>query len=164
MNYVQAVEEITELFPDFKTELNETKSPDSYSVIRTFTERIKNLIRQNDSNLLFKSLQKVDKIYLHGDTLLKNAIENTFIYSLDNFTAFCSKEYRQMIFSHISSDLKNSYSRQIYSHGIWSVCYIFWRFHYKVFKLNEIKNNSQSIDYEKQNQKNFRLENLEKHD
>jgi len=33
-----------------------------------------------------------------------------------------------------------------------------------VFKLNKIKNNSQSIDYEKQNQKNFRLENLENHD
>ncbi len=118
MNYLQAVQEITELFPEFETELNETKNPNSYSVIRTFTERIKNMIRQNDSNLLFKSLQKIDKMYLHGDTLLKNAIENTFIYSLDNFTAFCSKEYRQMIFSHISSDLKNSYSRQIYSHGI----------------------------------------------
>lgn len=118
MNYLQAVQEINELFPDFERELNKTKSPNSYSVIRTFTERIKNMIRQNDSNLLFKSLQKIDKMYLNGDTLLKNAIENTFIYSLDNFTAFCSKEYRQMIFSHISSDLKNSYSRQIYSHGI----------------------------------------------
>lgn len=118
MNYLQAVEEITELFPDFKTELNETQSPNSYSVIRTFTERIKNMIRHNDSNLLIKSLQKIDKIYIHGDTLLKNAIENTFIYSLDNYTSFCSKEYRQMIFSYISSDLKNSYSRQIYSHGI----------------------------------------------
>lgn len=118
MNYLQAVQEINELFPDFETGLNETKSPNSYSVIRTFTERIKNMIRQNDSNLLFKSLQKIDKMYMDGDILLKNAIENTFIYSLDNFTAFCSKEYRQMIFSHISSDLKNSYSRQIYSHGI----------------------------------------------
>ncbi|WP_336686164.1 DUF7674 family protein [Chryseobacterium bernardetii] len=118
MNYLQAVQEIKELFPDFETELNETQSPNSYSVIRTFTDRIKNMIRQNDINLLFTCLQKIDKMYLQGDTLLKNAIENTFIYSLDNFTAFCSKEYRQMIFSHISSDLKNSYSRQIYSHGI----------------------------------------------
>lgn len=118
MNYLQAVQEITELFPDFEKEVNETKSPNSYSVIRTFTERIKNMIRQNDSNLLFRSLQKIDKMYTDGDILLKNAIENTFIYSLDNYTAFCSKEYRQMIFNHISSDLKNSYSRQIYNHGI----------------------------------------------
>ncbi|MCS4301532.1 hypothetical protein [Chryseobacterium sp. BIGb0232] len=118
MNYLQAVQEINELFPDFESELNTTKTPNSYSVIRNFTERIKNMIRQNDSNLLFRSLQKIDKMYINGDTLLKNAIENTFIYSLDNYTAFCSKEYRQKIFSHISSDLKNSYSRQIYSYGI----------------------------------------------
>lgn len=116
MNYLQAVQEITEVVPDFETELKENTN--SYSVIRTFTERIKNMIRQNDSNLLLKSLQKMDKIYTDGDTALKNAIENTFIYSLDNFTAFCSKEDRNMIFSHISSTLKSSYSRQIYSHGI----------------------------------------------
>lgn len=118
MNYLQAVQEITELVPDFENELNNTKNTNSYSVIRTFTERIKNMIRQNDSNLLFRSLQKMDKIYKDGDLTLKNAIENTFIYSLDNFTAFCNKDYRKMIFSQISSDLKNSYSRQIYSHGI----------------------------------------------
>lgn len=118
MNYLQAVQEIKELVPDFETELKDNRNSGPYSVIRTFTERIKNMIRQNDSNLLFKSLQKMDKIYTHGDVTLKNAIENTFVYSLDNFTAFCSKEYRKVIFSHISADLKNSYSRQIYSHGI----------------------------------------------
>lgn len=118
MNYLQAVQEITELVPDFETELKENRNPNSYSVIRTFTERIKNMIRQNDSNLLLKSLQKMDKIYTDGDVALKNAIDNTFIYSLDNFTAFCSKEDRKMIFSHISSTLKSSYSRQIYNHGI----------------------------------------------
>lgn len=118
MNYLQAVQEITELVPDFEKELNETKNPSPYRVIRTFTERIKNMIRQNDRILLFRSLQKMDKIYKDGDMTLKNAIENTFVYSLDNFTAFCSKDYRIMIFSHISSDLKSSYSRQIYSHGI----------------------------------------------
>ncbi len=66
MNYLQAVQEIKELFPDFETELNETQSPNSYSVIRTFTDRIKNMIRQNDINLLFTCLQKIDKIYLQG--------------------------------------------------------------------------------------------------
>lgn len=118
MNYLQAVEEITELIPDFETELKEAKTQCPYRLVRTFTERIKNMIRQNDRNLLFRSLQKMDKMYADGDTMLKNAIENTFVYSLDNFTAFCSAEYRKMIFNHISLDLKNSHSRQIYSHGI----------------------------------------------
>ncbi|UKB82932.1 hypothetical protein LF887_18230 [Chryseobacterium sp. MEBOG06] len=118
MNYLQAVHEITEVVPDFGNEVKEIKIQNSYSIIRTFTERIKNMIRQNDTNLLFRSLQKMDKIYTSGDTVLKNAIETTFIYSLDNFTAFCSEEYRKKIFSHMSSDLQQVYSRQIYSHGI----------------------------------------------
>jgi len=118
MNYLQAVNEITEVVPGFENEVKDITIQNSYSIIRTFTERIKNMIRQNDSNLLFRSLQKMDKIYTDGDAVLKNAIETTFIYSLDNFTAFCSAEYRKMIFSHISPDLQKIYSRQIYSHGI----------------------------------------------
>ncbi|WP_312508074.1 DUF7674 family protein [Chryseobacterium culicis] len=118
MNYLQAVKEITDVVPDFENEVKDIKIQNSYSIIRTFTERIKNMIRQNDRNLLFRSLQKMDKIYTDGDTVLKNAIEITFIYSLDNCTAFCSEEYRKVIFNHISANLQKVYSRQIYSHGI----------------------------------------------
>ncbi|AZA48920.1 hypothetical protein EG346_12370 [Chryseobacterium carnipullorum] len=118
MNYSEAVREIAEVIPDFENELTTTTPQNSYSVIRTFTERIKGMIRQNDRNVLFKSLHKMDKIYTNGDLALKNAVEGIFIYSLDNFTAFCSGEYRKVIFSHISKDLQQTYSRQIYNHGI----------------------------------------------
>ncbi|AZA84920.1 hypothetical protein C1637_21805 [Chryseobacterium lactis] len=118
MNYLQAVQEITDVVPDFENEVKEIKIQNSYNIIRTFTGCIKNMIRQNDRNLLFKSLQKMDKIYTNGDVMLKNAIETTFIYSLDNCTAFCSEEYKKLIFSHISPTLQTTYSRQIYSHGI----------------------------------------------
>lgn len=118
MNYLQATEEIKEIIPEIENELKKNRSQNSYSVIQTFTDRIKSMIRQNDRNILFKCLKKMDKIYKNGDTVLKNAVESTFIYSLDNSTAFCSEEYRKVIFSHISKDLQNIYSRQIYSHGI----------------------------------------------
>ncbi|KFF17162.1 MULTISPECIES: hypothetical protein [Chryseobacterium] len=118
MNYSEAVREITEVIPDFENELTKTMPQNSYSVIRTFTERIKNMVRQNDRNVLFKSIQKMDKIYTNGDLALKNAVEGVFIYSLDNFTAFCSGEYRKVIFSHMSKELQQTYSRQIYNHGI----------------------------------------------
>jgi len=117
MNYLQAAQEITEVIPDIQNELKENRTQNSYSIIQTFTDRIKSMIRQNDRNILFKSLKKMDEIYKNGDIMLKNAVENTFIYSLDNYTAFCSEEYRKVIFSHISQDLQTIYSRQIYSHG-----------------------------------------------
>ncbi|MDP9960276.1 DUF7674 family protein [Chryseobacterium lathyri] len=118
MNYSEAVQEITEIIPDFEKELTKNKAQNPYSMIRTFTERIKSMVRQNDRNVLFKSLQKMDKIYTNGDTALKNAVEGIFIYSLDNFTSFCSGEYRKVIFSHISKELQQTYSKQIYNHGI----------------------------------------------
>jgi len=117
MNYSEAVREIAEIIPGFENELINHTSQNSNSVIHTFTERIKNMIRQDDTKILFKSLQKMDKIYTEGDIALKNAVEGIFIYSLDNFTAFCSREYRKVIFSHISKDLQQTYSRQIYTHG-----------------------------------------------
>ncbi|MBB6370867.1 hypothetical protein [Chryseobacterium shigense] len=118
MNYTEAVQEIAEIIPDFENELMKDAPQNSYSVIQIFTERIKNMIRYNDQNILFESLQKMDKIYTNGDIALKNAVEGIFIYSLDNFTAFCGGEYRKVIFSHISKDLQQIYSRQIYNHGI----------------------------------------------
>ncbi|GAA5086024.1 hypothetical protein GCM10023210_07430 [Chryseobacterium ginsengisoli] len=118
MNYLQATQEITEIIPEIENELKNNRTQNSYSVIQTFTDRIKNMIRQNDRNLLFKCLKKMDDIYRNGDIVLKNAVESTFIYSLDNSTAFCNEEYRKVIFSHISKELQKIYSRQIYSHGI----------------------------------------------
>lgn len=118
MNYLQAAQEITDVVPDIQNELENNKTQNSYSVIQTFTDRIKNMIRQNDRNLLFKSLQKMDEIYKKGDVKLRNAVESTFIYSLDNFTTFCNEEYRKAIFTHISQDLQKIYSKQIYKHGM----------------------------------------------
>jgi hypothetical protein len=118
MNYLEATKEIAEVIPDIENELRESKVQNSFHAIQTFTERIKNMIRQNDRNLLFNCLKKVNKIYANGDNVMKNAIENTFIYSLDNFTVFCSEEYRKMIFACISEDLKKIYTRQIYCHGL----------------------------------------------
>jgi len=118
MNYSDAAQEIKEILPDFENQLAGFMPQNSHSVIRTFTECIKNMIRQDDRNLLPECLRKMSRIYSDGDASLKNAVENIFIYSLDNFTAFCTGEYRKVIFSHISQDLQKCYTRQIYSHGI----------------------------------------------
>lgn len=117
MNYLKAIQEISEIIPDIEMEFEEKKNRSSYSVINAFTNRIKTMIANKERNLLFKSLKKMNDIYRNGDIMLKYAVECTFIYSLDNSTAFCSKEYRKVIFSHISNDLQKLYSKQIYSHG-----------------------------------------------
>lgn len=118
MNYLKAIQEISEIIPTIGEDLEEKKIQSSYSVIDAFTNRIKTMIQRNERNLLLKSIKKMNDIYQNGDIMLKYAIECTFIFSLDNCTAFCSPEYKKLIFSHISRDLQKLYSRQIYSHGI----------------------------------------------
>ncbi|WP_100076931.1 DUF7674 family protein [Chryseobacterium camelliae] len=116
MNYSETVQEIQTIVPDIQNQLQEKNNP--YTAIRVFTDHIKRMIRQNDRNLIRASLNKMSAIYSQGDAALKNAIENTFIYSLDNCTAFCTEEYRKLIFSCMSKDLQKSYTAQIYQHGI----------------------------------------------
>ena len=134
MNYLEAAQEIKEVIPEIENELKKNRKQNSYGLIQTFTDNIRSRIKQNDRNILFLCLKKMDDIYRNGDAVLKNAVEHTFIFSLDNSTAFCSEEYRKMIFSHISKDLQTAYSRQIYSHNIW-VYYIFWRSYYRSIKI-----------------------------
>jgi len=118
MDYLQATEEITNVIPEIRDEIKDERIRNSYQVIELFTDKMKSMIRQNDRNRLFKCLKKMGEMYRTGDTMVKNAIENSFIYSLDNCTAFCSKEYRDFIFSHLSHDLQKVYTKQIYSHNI----------------------------------------------
>ncbi|EJL75018.1 DUF7674 family protein [Chryseobacterium populi] len=118
MDYLQAAREITKSIPEIQNELRGHETQNSFSVIRTLTDHIKNMVRQNEKVLLIKSIKKMNAIYKNGDALLKNAVESTFIYSLDSFTAFCNEEYKKTIFRHISQDLQKVYSKQIYQHGM----------------------------------------------
>lgn len=118
MNYVQATQEITVAIPEICDDLKKTTIENSYHIIEFLTDKIKMMIRENNTDCLLKCLQKMDELYQEGDKTVKNVIENSFIYSLDNCTAFCDKEYRDMIFSRLSSELQHVYARQIYSHSI----------------------------------------------
>lgn len=118
MNYLQATQEITVAIPEIRDELQQTRIQNSYHIIEFLTDKIKWMIRQNNTNCVFKCLQKMNELYSDGDQAVKSAIENSFVYSLDNCTAFCNKEYRDTIFNCLSNDLQKVYIRQIYSHNI----------------------------------------------
>ncbi|WP_294299066.1 hypothetical protein [uncultured Chryseobacterium sp.] len=118
MNYLQATQEITVAIPEICDDLKPTNIKNSYHIIEFLTDKMKSMIRENNTECLFKCLQKMDELYREGDQTVKNAIENSFVYSLDNCTAFCHKEYRDMIFGRLSPELQKVYARQIYSHSI----------------------------------------------
>lgn len=118
MNYLQATQEIAVAIPEICNDLKEKKIQNSYHIIGFLTDKVKTMIRQNDISCLFKCIGKINELYNNGDIMIKNAIENSFVFSLDSSTAFCGKEYRDQIFNHLSPALQKVYARQIYSHSI----------------------------------------------
>lgn len=118
MNYLQATQEITVAIPEICSDLKEKKIQNSYHIVEFLTDKIKTMIRQDNTSCLFRCIQKMNELYSEGDSSMKGAIENSFIYSLDHCTAFCSREYRDHIFSQLSDTLQKVYFRQIYSHHI----------------------------------------------
>lgn len=118
MNYLQATQEISVALPEICNDLEQTRIQNSYHIIGFLTDKVKTMIRQDNTTCLFKCLGKMNELYSNGDEMIKNAIENSFVYSLDSCTAFSGQEYRDLIFSHLSPELQEVYVRQIYSHNI----------------------------------------------
>lgn len=118
MNYLTAIEELSLIVPNICTEIYNEKNVRSYSVISIFTSKIKEQIILGNTPLFIKYIQKMNEIYAKGDLILKYALENVFVYSLDQNMMHCGLTQRQVVIETLSDGLKNAYSRQIYNHQI----------------------------------------------
>ncbi|KQR94467.1 hypothetical protein ASG01_00860 [Chryseobacterium sp. Leaf180] len=119
MNHREAVKDIIHQLPECRKDFREIKTSSSASsVIRLLTNRIRENIRSGNRPQIFKSLSEVNRLYLLGDLALKNAIENTFVYSLDTLTFACESGVRKIIFSKLSQPLQLIYLKQVYKSGL----------------------------------------------
>lgn len=119
MNHTEAISEIIKVVPESKEEFKEVyKTKNSFMVINVFTRQIRNLIGSQETKILIKSFNKMNDLYRKGDSALRNAVENVFIYSLDSLTFSCNENYKKLIFSKIPIGLHQVYLRQVYKSGI----------------------------------------------
>lgn len=116
MSYFEAAQRITQVCPEIRNDL-EHYSQNSYKLVQIFTAHIKKKI-STENDIVYECLKIMSEMYRDGDETIKNAIENTFIYSLDSCTAFCSRKYRRAIFYELSEELQQIYIRQIYKHAM----------------------------------------------
>ncbi|MEC3874339.1 DUF7674 family protein [Chryseobacterium salviniae] len=119
MNYQDAIAEINLALPSCENAFKEAyKANNSFMVISTFTRQIRNLIQDQNQRILKDALQKMNELYDKGDTALKNAIENVFVYALDSMTFSCGSERRKLVFSLLSAGLNTKYLQQVYKTGL----------------------------------------------
>lgn len=119
MNQYEAAHEIATVMPESSKEIATAmnmKNP--FVVVRIFTKHIQKLVEIHNEAMVEKCLKVMDKIYDRGDALIRNAVENVFIFSFDSVLCGCSRTERRMIFGIMPMGLYTVYINQIYKSGI----------------------------------------------
>lgn len=119
MNNYEAADEIVTIIPKAIIEISNTQTlQNSFAIIQVFTGHIKRFIEAGNLLMTDKCLRVMEKIHDRGDTLLKTAVENIFVFSLYNITACCNISERRLIMRKMPIGLYTAYVNQIYKSGI----------------------------------------------
>ncbi|MBL7704892.1 MAG: hypothetical protein JNM21_05015 [Taibaiella sp.] len=119
MNQNEAVVVVCTALPEVTAAItNEGARNNPFALVRIITVYTRKMAAQHDELMLEKCLQLVDRIYTRGARTIKNAIENIFIFSLDNILYPCSAGERSRTFSKVPLTLYSSYVNQVYKSGI----------------------------------------------
>lgn len=119
MNQYEVADEIATEIPDIKTEISRVinlKNP--FALIRIITRHTRKMVEQHNELMTEKCMKLIDKIYTKGDIIIKHAIENVFIFSLDSIVFSCTITERKHVFSKVPITLYTAYVKQVYKSGI----------------------------------------------
>lgn len=119
MNQFEAADEIASAIPESKGDMADIiKTRNAYAVIKVFTRHIRHFVETDDQPVYEKSVKLLGKIYRKGDAMLRSAVENIFLFSLDSIVSSCLPNRKKLYLSKLPSDLYTVYVRQIYRSGI----------------------------------------------
>jgi hypothetical protein len=104
---------LTQILPAFacKPQIG-SLSMNVYKEMQHFTDYTRTAIEEHNLILVKKCFRLADKLYGQGDAIVKNAIENIFVYSFSSF--FSRKTVEKMILkSFIPATLYALYTKQL---------------------------------------------------
>jgi hypothetical protein len=78
----------------------------------------KKMMRLHDLPAVAKCMSLADKIYNKGNDVVKNAVENVFIYAFSGMRSSCNKVEWKVIQAKMPITLYSIYVKQIYRSGI----------------------------------------------
>ena len=112
---VYLVNELPEIERDLKTcspTLNIFKS------IQCLANYTRSKLILHDLKAVKRCLAVADEVYVKGNSLVKMAIENVFVYSFSSFINLCSKDERKQLQAIMPLDLHTVYVQQVLTSGI----------------------------------------------
>ncbi len=119
MNQLEVGDEITSNIPELKKEISRALSfKNSYGLIRVIAKYTQKMVEQRRSERVDTCLKLVGRCYSQGDTTVKNAIENVFVFSLDNILFSYNYMERKKVLRSIPTGLYTAYLKQVYASGV----------------------------------------------
>jgi hypothetical protein len=118
MNNYEVSAIIGDEIPAIKDEITSKTIGNANAVMLILSRYTKKMINLHDLPAIVKCMNVVDKIYNKGNTIVKNAVENVFIYSFSSIRTCCNKAEWSLIQAKMPMTLYSIYVRQIYKSGI----------------------------------------------
>ena len=103
--------------PDILTGLVHLKNRDNaYQSVHLLRDYTFSQIRENNFSKVKKCFALAEKLFLKGNTIVKGAIENVFVYSFSDIPV-CTSANRKLVMGMIPGTLYSLYIGQVMHHG-----------------------------------------------
>ena len=105
---------ITFRLPEVKLEISQTSAePTAYQSIQVLADYAKRMALEHDFKMVEKCMNLVEKLYEKGNALVRNAVENIFIFSFSTMLSRCNIVEWRIVQSYMPADLYSLYVKQI---------------------------------------------------
>ena len=85
----------------------------AYQSIQVLTDYTKRMALEHDFKMVQKCMVLVEYLYEKGNALVKNAVENIFVFSFSTMLSRCSIVEWRIVQSYMPSDLYSLYVQQV---------------------------------------------------
>jgi hypothetical protein len=100
--------------PEVRTELAlANASTSAYQSIRVLTDYTKRMALEHDFKMVEKCMSLVQKLYEKGNNMVRNVIENVFIFSFSTLMSHCNSVEWRIVQSYMPTDLYSLYIQQV---------------------------------------------------
>lgn len=105
--------------PEIEPEIKSVSAPvNIFKTIQCLANYTRCKVMQHDLKAAKKCFAIAENIYSQGNTLVKNAIENVFVYSFSSLMNIGSKEEKRQLHAIVPLTLYTAYVKQVLKPGI----------------------------------------------
>ena len=119
MNIYEVPAVIEDELPAVKEELRkDCPAGNIHAVLKVLVKYTRRMISLHDLPAVNRCMSLADKLYNRGNNLVKNAIENVFVYAFSGMRSACDGSEWRLIQAKMPVSLHSLYVKQIYRSGI----------------------------------------------